>query len=122
MLVIQDYIIVFNALYAKKTAKLSYEEIRVYYLILTHKLSKAGFLFITSDEYTDYYGCDVDNYRYIHCGDYVLLFSELDETAMDIINSPYEGEVKRIIVEARDEYAAMDEGLKRPYVKTRNDN
>ena len=120
MYVIHDYILVFNALHARKTARLSYESIRVYSNILAKKLSKNHIYWIGSDEYSDTY-TTVDNHCYISLGDYCLLRDAIDDEFINEINSIYEEKIQVLINESRDEYAklALEEETKKTYVKTK---
>ena len=123
MYVIHDYILVFNALHARKTGKLSYKDIRVYTNILAKKLSKNNIYWIGSDEYSDTY-TTVDNHCYISLGDYCLLKDAIDDEFINELNSIYSEEIQTLINESRDEFANMtlEEEPKHPYVKTKNDN
>ena len=120
MYVIHDYILVFNALHARKTGRLSYENIRVYSNILAKKLSENHIYWISSDEYSDIY-TTVDDHCYISLGDYCLLRDAIDDEFINEINSIYNEKIQVLINESRDEYAklTLEEEPKKTYVKTK---
>lgn len=97
MWVIRNEVLVNNAAYASGKFEISYNEIRSFANVLVKKLSSNNIFFIVGDD-------ELDERKYIQLRDRVILQYGIDEKYIEHINEGFNDTIKKLIVEARDEF------------------
>lgn len=97
MWVIRNEVLVNNAAFASGKYEISYNEIRSFANILFKKLSSNNIFFISGDD-------ELDERKYIQLGDKVRLRYGIGEEYIEQINEGFDDTIKKLIVEARDEF------------------
>ena len=97
MWVIRNEVLVNNAAFASGKYEISYNEIRSFANVLVKKLSSNNIFFIVGDD-------ELDERKYIQLRDRVILQYGIDEKYIERINEGFNDTIKKLIVEARDEF------------------
>lgn len=104
MMVLRSEVIVLNAFYGKKEGTLDYKERNKFLQVVLKKLCKNHYMFIVKGEESKHPYYEFMDIRYLYLSDEILLFDNITEDKIDEINSIYDDDVKKLIVEAREEF------------------
>ncbi len=115
VLVIPDYVFIANALYAKKTNFLSYDEIDKYYTILYQTLNKE-YKYIDFNFSSDNY-IKKGNHLFIKLKDGIQSFYDVTLESIKYINSIYHIKTIELIEKSRDKFSEETKKVKNKMIK-----
>ncbi len=107
--VMQYYIVIANAFYAKKVDFLTYEEIDAYRKVL-YKTIHEEYKYILFSECDDN-SIEINHHHFIKHNNGIICFNQLDEEFIETINSIYPDDIQRLIKKSRKEFGIQSKNL-----------